>query len=345
MQHGSQIEAEVLTLMHSRSRPIWDFTADLELAKAALLYADDVTIRSSGLGETLIVDAGTTDQRLERDSPYPPEIQNGLDVLALDLLGHHAPQGRNTYPENRTQEPLVITKALNSFRELRTGVKAGLVRLNRKCRASDILSSWLDGSLTLDGVPVMNQSNAGLFGYARVAGNAGKPRADATLAAALIGELDAFPDAEMDVILDVRKDLAAARVGFRAAMRNLGDDLAGAAEEGVELDRAVTDLRVKEVDPALDRLRDELDALGARDTLLRLSSSSATVASATATLGIVASGATGAVDLPSLAAGIASAPAIAGTAKEMLTRRELTREVRAHPYWLLHRADGLLASR
>lgn len=159
------------------------------------------------------------------------------------------------------------------------------------------------------------------------------------LATSLLGDLEAFPNATLDVVLDVRERLAEPRTYFRAALAEAARDLAEAEETSDRLEAVVRDLRVRVIDPALQALREDLQELGARDTLARVTSDPMSVTAASGWLSIGAASGSGLAELGALAAAAPLAPAVAALAKEHRERRRLEGELRQRPYWILRAAD------
>jgi hypothetical protein len=65
------------------------------------------------------------------------------------------------------------------------------------------------------------------------------------VATALIGQLDAFPDADMDVILDVRERLEGPRTHFRAAIAEVAATLSSVKPSERDVAGVVKDLRLR----------------------------------------------------------------------------------------------------
>ena len=164
------------------------------------------------------------------------------------------------------------------------------------------------------------------------------------IAVSLLGELEAFPHAPMDVILDVRERLGDSVIHFRAAIAQAASEIDGAARTATELDGAIFDVRRTVVDDALQRIREDLTDLGVRRTLLRLTKDKFAVTSVGATLAM-ALGTGGGPAVQALLSGAAGAPLIAAAAAEVSARDTLRAEVRTRPYWLLHEAGALLQQR
>jgi hypothetical protein len=171
------------------------------------------------------------------------------------------------------------------------------------------------------------------------------PEVDGLFAAALLGELEVFPDASVDVLLDVRDRLEGSRVRFRAAVADATKEMHDIPATPANAQRMLADLRLRVVDPALAEIREELEALGARRTLLRVAKDRMTLASAGATVSMVA-GAGGVLEaLAAVAQGAAAASLIAAGAAEANFRADAKARVQMHPYWLLHEVDRELRYR
>ncbi len=167
-------------------------------------------------------------------------------------------------------------------------------------------------------------------------------RWEGVLAASLLGQLEAFPYASMDVILDVRERLKGPRTHFRAAMMKAAKVVAESGNSGEDLERVVVELRSQEIEPALQHIREELDALHVRRTLLRVASDRVTLASAAASIAMAAGAGGGLAALRELVQGALMAPLIAAAAKEADFRETKKAELRIRPYWLLREADDRL---
>jgi hypothetical protein len=168
---------------------------------------------------------------------------------------------------------------------------------------------------------------------------------EAAVAAQLLGALDGFPEASIDVILDVRDRLSPARARFVGAVSQAVAELEDADDSGAAIDHVVATLRRRTVLPAIEEINDELRALGVRETLLRAASDAKVVAPGLATLTLVAAGpaAGGGPVAAAIASALGSAATLAAAAKESLFRAERRRELSRKPYWLLADAQRNLS--
>ena len=172
------------------------------------------------------------------------------------------------------------------------------------------------------------------------AGTVGESAWLGAIATALIGQLDAFPDADMDVILDVRERLKGPRTHFRGAIAELAVALSSVNPSERDVAGVVRDQRLRVVDPALQAIQEELNALGARRTLLRLASDRVTLTTGATQLAMAAGAPTFGLGRVLSAAALGAFGAAA--AKEAELRATVMQDLRARPYWLLHEADQAL---
>lgn len=180
---------------------------------------------------------------------------------------------------------------------------------------------------------------------AAIARETPKVALEGVLATSLLGQLEGFPDASMDVVIDVRERLADSRVYFRAAIAEAAAEISAEATSGNNVEALVYDLRRRVIDPALQRLRDEIELLAVRRTLLRMASDRVTLATSAAALSVAAGGLGSFDGVGALIHGIVAAPLAAAAAKEADFRVQHKAHLRAQPFWLLHEADRELRTR
>jgi hypothetical protein len=166
---------------------------------------------------------------------------------------------------------------------------------------------------------------------------AGAATREGSLTAELLGELPAFPEADWEVLADVRERLVPARVRFRSAMSYLANELAGVRLD--EFASAVAAAHRRIVAPALTDIDEALEDLHAKPTLLRLASDKLVSGAATASLAVcITAFASGAADIGVLGTVAATPSVLTGAAREMAHRRQLRQRVAAQPLWLLRAA-------
>ena len=161
---------------------------------------------------------------------------------------------------------------------------------------------------------------------------------EGALATTLASDVDCFPDASIDVLLDVRERITGARVHFTAAIAQAAAELTDADPPDERLGMVVNDLRRRLVDPALDDMRESLHALGARRTLLRLASNRVTTAGVGASLALAGGAGGPLAGLRALVQGAVAAPIVAAAAEELNFRSEVKQALRLQPFWLLREA-------
>jgi hypothetical protein len=156
------------------------------------------------------------------------------------------------------------------------------------------------------------------------------------LAARLVASIPAFPDATVDELVDLRERVAPHLHRFRAAIADFEDELnADVIDE--EFSAAVDDIRQRQVEPALEELRESLRETAASQALVR-----AVPTFATSTLALGAALAVGTYELAGVAAVAAGASTAA--AREILERRKQENERKKQRLFLLFDAERMLAS-
>jgi hypothetical protein len=158
------------------------------------------------------------------------------------------------------------------------------------------------------------------------------PASEVALAADLIvDKVEAFPDATMDVVLDVRQRLRDPLVRFRSALAKAAAELESTGFDD-NFEREAQSLYRREVEPALLELQESLADLGARETLRRGAEGGV------AALGVAAAGA---AMFRELIAAAAVPLGMAGQA-ELKHRREAKKTRRENNYFFIWEADRLL---
>jgi len=286
------------TLADDERAAVWNL--ERRLLKAALLYADR---------------AATFDNS-------PDWFTALMSDLGIQVRGH----GGRPKQVRETVGP-AADAARAYYRDLELAFDAGLVEGTGGFMPMEMLLGRQQDQLAdPSNIPVLP---------AAVLGDSGRAAWEGALASTLLGALEGFPDADMDVVLDIRERIAGSRTHFRAAMFKAAGELADGPEP--ELRAAVAEMRRLFVDPALLEIREQLDELGARRVLLRAASDRTAVAAAAAIVVTVAA-ATG-IGAP-LAAAVA--PFVATAANEAERRAKQMGELRRRPYWLLHETGELL---
>lgn len=349
-----------------------DLTHETQLVKAALLYADHVTLASPKAYLLASIAGFSTGDRRAR-------IEATVQLLGSTPKGE---EGAELYRQLRAQKRLspqeriklrgleAVLEAGNAdvaasidevlheahAEELSAALDAGAVDLYPLIgdAGSDAFDEIIEEMTVLmtDSVAASAQTfplfddGAGDMMRAMVKeGKLADPHlsraAEAGIAGRLIGGLETFPEAEMDVILDVRRQLEAPLVRFRAALARGSSEFAAAAWDE-SFAREVDDLYRRDVAPALEDVKHALDELGVRPTLLRAASDMKTHAAVTATLGLAAVGGMTHVDLPELLYSAPGLSAAAAAASQGLQRRKVRREAERNAFYFLYESGRRL---
>jgi hypothetical protein len=341
-----------------------DLSHEMSLVKASLLYADRVTLASpkvmllagsaavfaedSTQRKKAVADAiGPFDEasavpalyeQLQRTKRLSP--QERLNKAHLEMMLRQTGDELSTVLEQTLQDAGAL--------ELLPAFEAGLVHLdplggdsadhtelfdNVVAHLQRRLAELVDGSET--SYPLFDDEAGGILRAMVAEGEIPDPQFqlanEAGIARSFIAGLDAFPNAGMDVVLDVRERLKTPLVRFRAAVAAASRELdATAVDSGFA--REVEDIHKRIVAPALADLADSLEELGVRPTLQRGWPSAATGAMA-----FLAAAAVGAPELTNLAA-LAGGVSVAA-ARERTYRDQLAREHRKNRFLFLYEAD------
>jgi len=348
-----------------------DLRHETQLVKAALLYADHVTLVSpKALLMAGLADFATGDRRARIDATA--ELIGMLDSgqNAAQLYGQLRARRRRLSPHERrmliglertldagsddiaAQIDKTLTDA--GADELAQAMSAGLVDIHSLGQEQADADSYMDdvieqmATLLRDSVSASAQTfplfDDGAGDLLRAMVNEGlvtdphaARAAEVGIAGRLIDGLEAFPDAEMDVILDVRTRLQAPLVRFRSALAQASTELASAAWDE-SFAREVDDIYRRKVAPALLEVQEALNDLGVRSTLLRLTSGKEALTTA-ATLGLAAAGELTNAGLPALLYGAPGIAVAAAGAAEALQRRPIRRAAERNVFYFLYQSN------
>ena len=240
-------------------KPLPDGSMSTRHIRAALPYADEVVVQ----------DLAPRPDARPREGPVEMMV---LDETArADLQPAHAAGVVRYLPGPAFDETATLRTAtiVHQNPQLRAGLVALLAEFV-------FLESW---------VPLFANARDAAATAAATRDAGSVDRAELALAATLLAQLPAFPQADFDVILDVRERLADARTRFRSLM-------AAAATRFTDIPAAhfeaeVARFRREEVDAALVDIGSELGRIGAVSTLARVATDRSTLP-ATAALGVAA---------------------------------------------------------
>lgn len=340
---------------------------ETEMTKAALLYADRVTIASPGasmMASFASLTLGDEEQKLRTLAQLTESLPDGELVQAhvdrLLSLKHYSRQdliALKQLHESVREFETVVEGQLEAAgaAELALAIERGVVEVDLlgidEVTAEGDLHIILERLTELMERAVSSSSNihplfdSAAAGYLRALIDEGAvreaalgPAAEIGVARALIANLEAFPQASMDVVLDVRGRLQEPLIRFRAAM----DELSRETREtplGPAFESEVRRLYRLRVEPALLDLRELMDELGVRPTLARGAASGLPEALFSFFVGA----AVGAPDWVKL--GSAGGLTVAAVAKEFLKRREVIASARSNEVFFLYAAQADLAGR
>jgi hypothetical protein len=352
-----------------------DLRHETELVKAALLYADRVTLASPKVAFMASLASITTlddRQRIKAMAELGGLMHDGQE--GAQLYAELSRRRRRLSPRERTMlarfehhlhassQGLIdkVEELLDQAGagELAQALEAGVVDLDGLGideadetnftdtiigRLADVLADSV--SSTAHTCPLFDNDAGDLMRAMVAEGKVADVHAarsnEVAAAGQLIAGLDAFPRAAMNDLLDVRCKLELPLVRFRAALATATAQFESAAwEEGFE--REVEDLYRQQVAPALLDVQEALEEIGALPTLLRLTSNERVVA-VTAGLGLAAAAAVGYADLPAVVYGTSGAPLFAAGASEALHRRDAKRSTAQNSFYFLYAAEHRLA--
>jgi hypothetical protein len=133
-------------------------------------------------------------------------------------------------------------------------------------RAAEVF--LLAGESSAPSYPLMHWWDWMVITHRGVAFPSAAPLSEAAMAERILSGLECFPEAPMDEVLDVRRGLEGPRARFRAALGRLSADMPRSAF-GADFDRELAIVYRREIAPALAELDETLRDLGARSSLRR----------------------------------------------------------------------------
>ena len=341
-----------------------DLIVETEMAKAALLYADEVTIaspRASMLTALASLTLGDERQRMRTLAQLAGVLPTGdaipglveyllsrkhlsrEELLALGQLRHSARE-----LEGIIEQQLEEAGAA----ELATAIAAGVVDVDLlgfdEMTAEDDLDIILEHLVGLmertvasssTSHPLFDGSASGLLRTMLNDGDVNDatlaPAREIGLATALIANLEAFPQASMDVVLDVRSRLHEPLVRFRVAVEAMSRETREApASLGFESE--VRRLYRVNVEPALLEISELMDEMRVRPALAR----AAATGLPPALISFLIGAGLGAPDWIKL--GSLGGVAIGTAAAEYTKRRDLTHSAKSNEVFFLYAANAAL---
>lgn len=317
----------------------YELTDEIALVKAALLYADRVTLASPKvilLASVASYLAGSPAERRAALMEMGGLLPDAADVVLVwrELLKKKHKTAREIIELHRMEKALDETSPKMAAKieailqqakadELERALQTGVLDLDPL--GADRLDDWYgDQGLvhemaqlierllgqSAQTYPMFSESTGGLaramVKEGKIAGAELGPATQAGIAGRFIAAIDAFPDAPMDVVLDARSKLRGPLRRFRAGVTRLSRQLdeSGVTALDPGFERASADLYREHVAPALQEIEELSREMGLRNALLRTSPTvGRDVALATLALAVTTGG--GIEDLAKLAAGAA----------------------------------------
>lgn len=351
-----------------------EMTDEVALCKAALLYADRVTLASPRAilfaaiaGYLVASPAQRKDTLIEIAARHPDgtglsEYWNYLRtkkqrtkdeiINARQLERKLEEVGRDW--AKQTEEMLEEAKASELGRAMQAGVldldTLGADRLDEPYSTEAItreLGALIETVLTPESSTYQMFSELtgrharALVSEGKIAGAELAPATQAGVAGRFISAMDAFPDAPMDVVLDARGKLQGPLRRFRGGVTRLSRELSAGGIDALDprFQRASADLYREYVAPAMQEIEELSREIGLRNALLR-SSPKAARDVALATMALVATTGGGVGELATLAAG-GAADLVGRTATR---QRELREKRDKNEFVFLYEADKRLGS-
>jgi hypothetical protein len=349
--------------------PIWhqdlDLSGELRQVKAALLYADSVTLNSPtvaslNVGEWFL-DRTIPEEGLNAVLKYDEPLSNDPVLMAAaHVYQYRRVNGRQRSLASleraiaREPSPSQLRTASSDVSELLSARDAGVLRLEVSqigYRAYPDLATPLAMETTRalgsssTSYPMFDIRIAGgLKHFGSLLRRRGLKASSATevhLAAAFIGRMQTFPDAKMDEVLDVRRELAGPLTRFRSAVSGIAREM---DETPIDAEFArAADARYREsVAPALLEIRELQQERGYFRQLLRQATIGEARPDVGATIGLAA---VTYAALPALGAAVAgmTGPALSAAVNLATAvareRARLGRELGANKFIFLTEAE------
>jgi hypothetical protein len=350
---------------------------DAALVKAALLYADRVTLASpnaimmAGVAGLTVPDSQNRRDALMSMASVLPGSEDAVAVYEELRCRRKKLTGIERITLMRMEKALktsgdeiaeTVTGLLETagMPELQRAMEAGVLGIHMldldQAKPDEFSSRVTEGlvkvlaqsvSATARTFPLFDDGAGGLVKSMIAEGLITDARAarsnEVGTAGQLIGQLEAFPDAAMDVVLDVRERLRQPLIRFRAALTRISREIESPAWDAEAFTREVDDLYRQHVAPALADLEDAIHELGALSTLRRVASDSKALVSSSALLLSAAVG-VGLAHLPhAVFGGGAAASIVAAGASEAERRSQARQERESNEFYFLYEADRQLS--
>jgi hypothetical protein len=344
-------------------------THDIDLVKAAVLYADRVTLASPRTNMVAMI--GSFSALSERDKSeamraMTSQMSQGQDIRSVyETLKRKRHKSRQELIAIKTierklseaAEELEATTAQMAddagFGELLPLIEEGILDLDLLGveedgdtsvmidRLTELISSIVAPESTT--FPMFDDGSGGLLHGMLNEGlipNAHLARTTQTaIAARFIGWLPAFPAADLDSVMNARHSLRDPLVRYRSAVIRLTRELRSTRIDD-DFEQAVHDLHQEHVEPALLEIEELTEELGLKESATRLIESGSGRRVAEAAVSFAASDIAGLP--PALLASLGVSADLA--AQVLRERRQTKRSQRENQFYFLYEADRKLAS-
>jgi hypothetical protein len=328
---------------------------EIDIAKAALLYGDTVTLYSPKL-----------QQLLELEEVRNASVEEVADrALSMQSLTAAQRQFYKSVRERYADAPPDIRAALNQVlqqamapadarwlqmggAELAVATDAGVLNISPMLNSNHAdVDELLDELVTAVQSVVDARTTYPLFdetfnAFIRDRSIARKETSirrgrEVGLASGLTVRLPSFPNANMSEILAIREELGGNLGAFRTAIRQMSKELAGISE-GEDFSDAVDEIWFSVAAPALDQLREKI----AQDTSLRSLVLNPLNTATAPSAGIVSLALT---QSPAIAAAIAASLLTSNIFSEKRARDQRRQSLTQSDFYFLHAADRRMGNR
>lgn len=349
-----------------------DIGHEIKMVKAALLYADTVTLASpkatilSAVGGLLFQPPNV---RREAVRDIIAEQPNGRAALQAIQWLRGRPKGslqpsevlflRKTEEDLRRAEEQMVTMIESLVSDASVGDLAEAldakvltlhpVGLDQETFTTDAMAEAVQELLltvigpAADTYPMFDDSAGdlarALINEGRVPGVRLERATQAGLAGRYIEQLEAFPDAEMSVILNARSQLATPLIRFRSGLGEMAARLKTTSLDP-EFDTAADEAYRREIAPALDELRELAEERRLLPALRREATGRSAEATSRAVIALGVATMTGLADIAQYVAAVTAAVDIA--AGVVVSRRAVDEKMKHNKFLWLYEAEGAL---
>lgn len=355
-----------ITIVVAGARSTLSLTHEIEMVKAALLYADRVTLASPRA--TMVATVGALSDLGGR------ERTEALLQMASQLPdAHHLHRAYTTLKRTRhkTKEELLTLRRIErelaaagdalsakaaeiaheaGLGELSPAVEEGLLDVDllgledgdtdkMVHRLSELIAQIVSPEST--SMPMMDDASGGLLKAMMAEGIIPQARlegaAQARIASRFIAWVPAFPDASLESVLSAREHLKTPLIRYRSAVVGLSRDLQTSPLDD-SFEQVVRDLYTEQARPALLEIEELSQQLGLRASVANAARSGAGRRVAEATVGFVAADAAGIPPILVSTLGVG----VDITAQIIHERSQVKEEQRENRFFFLYESGRIL---